>query len=116
VLGCHTAFFGLVASGWTLDDFAERGASGRLPPEAHWAEALVGVLDRERAGGMTLQAVEINELVSSGLQRGGVTPLRLVTDGELERIRRLRDELHAHWLATEPGGTLEVLFPARAVA
>jgi hypothetical protein len=51
VLGFDSAFFGLVAAGWALGDFGQRGASGRLPTEARWAESLAGLLDREQAAG-----------------------------------------------------------------
>jgi len=116
VLGLDSAFFGLVASGWAIDDFAGRGASGRLPAEARRAEGLVGILDRERAAGQIYGAAEINDLLASSLEGQGVAPFRAVTDGELEGIRRLRDELHDQWLATPPGGTLAVMFPATAAA
>ena len=56
--GFDYAFFGLVASGWSIDEFGEPGASKRLPPEARWAEILVGILDRERAAGRVCPATE----------------------------------------------------------
>lgn len=112
ILGFESAFLGLVASGWALDDFGQQGASGRLPPEARWAEGIVGILDRERAAGRHCSAAEANELLAAGLQGQGVAGFRALTDGELEDIRRLRDELHARWLAVQPGETLVVEFPA----
>jgi hypothetical protein len=53
VLGFDEAFFGLIAAGWDIDDFAKPGASTKLPPQALLAEHIVGVLDREpRANGV----------------------------------------------------------------
>src|SRR5438874_8737594 len=48
VFGFTQAFFGLVASGWSLDDFDQRGAPARLPKEALWAENMVGLFDIDR--------------------------------------------------------------------
>jgi len=45
VLGLTEAFFGLVASGWALEAFADRATRARLPAEAVWAEHVVGLLD-----------------------------------------------------------------------
>src|SRR5712691_8174 len=48
VLGFEEAFFGLVASGWSIDEFEARGAAARLPVEALWAENIAGLFDLER--------------------------------------------------------------------
>jgi len=43
------AFFGLIATGWDIDDFAKPGASRRMPFQAIGAEHVAGVFDREAA-------------------------------------------------------------------
>jgi hypothetical protein len=111
VLGFDQAFFGLVASGWAIDDFSQRLASDRLPTEARWAESIVGLLDRETAAGALWQAPEFNALLALSLRGQDVLPFRALTDVELDAIRQFRNELHAQWLAVRPGDTLEVVFP-----
>ncbi len=41
VLGFDQAFFGLIATGWDIDDFAKPGASRRMPFQAIVAEHVV---------------------------------------------------------------------------
>jgi hypothetical protein len=114
VLGFDQAFFGLIAAGWDIDDFAKPGASGRLPPQALLAEHIVGILDRERALPKPLTAAELNEAVIASLSPADrVQPL---TESQLAAIRALRDSLEARWQRLRAGGTLEIEFPARAAA
>src|SRR4051812_46358074 len=40
------AFYTLVLDGWNIEDFAVKGASSRIPPQANLVEALVGRLQR----------------------------------------------------------------------
>jgi len=63
VLGFDQAFFGLIASGWNIDDFVQPGASRRIPFQAVVAEHVVGVLDRERLLPQLLSAAAFNENV-----------------------------------------------------
>ena len=48
----NEAFFGLLVSGWDIDTFGEPGAPARMPPQAMWAETIVGLLDQERGSGV----------------------------------------------------------------
>jgi hypothetical protein len=111
-LGYRHAFFGLVAAGWKLDDFAGPGAAARLPPEAHWAEHLVGLLDRERASDRRLSAAEVRETLAGAL--AGRTPPAGIDEAILVEIRALRDRLEQSWQALTPGDTLRLEFPALA--
>lgn len=111
VLGFTEAFFGLVQSGWQLDDFALPRTRSRLPLEAILAESIVGVLDLERGMKLTLAAHEVNATLADGLRAQGVIAGRRLSEEELEAIRSLRDQLIAEWHATAPGQTLEVPFP-----
>ena len=115
VFAFRAAFFGLVASGWDLDRFD--GPEGRrgLPPEALWAECIVGLFDTERARDEPWAAAEFSEALSAALAGIGVEPFRPVTDAELARVRALRAELVARWRALPRGETLEVPFPAVVV-
>jgi hypothetical protein len=102
VLGFGQAFFGLVAAGWEIDDFARPGAARRLSPEAVRAERIVGLLDLERASGRVYDVAEFDAAAP------GEPPL---TTTQLVAIRALRDELHGRWLALAPGETLDLPFP-----
>jgi hypothetical protein len=115
VLEFEDAFFGLVASGWDLDDFTKREAASRLPVEAHWAESIVGLLDLERGSGGESTAEEFNRALGDSLRDQKVTPFRTISADELARTRELRDELQGRWEALAPGGTLELPFPAAAL-
>ena len=111
VLGFTEAFFGLVGSGWQLDDFTLPRTRSRLPLEALLAESIVGVLDLERGMKLTLAAHDVNATLADGLRTQRVIADRRLSEGELEAIRSLRDQLVAKWHATAPGQTLEVPFP-----
>ena len=110
VLGFEEAFFGLIARGWEIDDFAKPGASGRLPGEAILAEHIVGVLDRERALPQPMSAAEVNTAVATSLPRDLFQPL---TDAQLEAMRALWGDLAARWRGLPPGATMAIPFPAR---
>ena len=112
LLGLSHAFFGLIAAGWELDDFAGPGAAARLPAEALWAEHLVGLLDRERASGRLLSAVEVRETLSAAL--AGRAPQPSIDEATLDAIRSLRDRLEQRWHALAPGDTLRLELPAPA--
>jgi hypothetical protein len=111
VMGFNEAFFGLVASGWNIDDFATPGVAGRLPVEAVWTESIVGLLDLERGSGRGWTAPEFNEALAESLRGQGRTAFRPVGEDELARARTLRGELQERWEALPPGGVLTVPFP-----
>jgi hypothetical protein len=114
VLGFDRGFFGLVASGWEIDAFTEKGISARLPAQVHWAESIVALLDLERAEGTISAAADLNARLAERLGGQGVPPFRPIADAELVAIRHLRDALQGRWLALRPGDTLEVGFPTTA--
>ena len=116
VLGLEEAFFGLIAGGWDIDDFARPGASGRMPFQAIVAEHIVGILDRERALPHPLTAAEFNEAVKASLTPAGTQHVQAITDTQLGMIRALRESLETRWHNLPPGGTLVIDFPARAAA
>jgi hypothetical protein len=112
VLGFKEAFFGLVASGWEIDEFAAPGASKRAPLEARWAESIVGLFDLERGTGRIWSARELDEALALSLQGQGVTGFRPIAESELADIRRLRSEFTARWDSLAPGDRLAITFPA----
>ena len=112
VFGFTEAFYGLVRSGWTLDDFGKPGAASRHPPEALVAEHMVGLLDIERASGQLMDPSEFTEQLNRALTAQGLPAFRDVTGPELAEVRRMRGELQGRWAALAPGETLEIEFPA----
>ena len=111
VLGFHDAFFGLVAAGWDLDDFAQPGAAARLPAQALWAENIVGILDRERLLPEPLSPQAFNEDLAAALSGQKVPVCSPLAPSDLTRIRDLRDDLLVRWSSVSAGGTLEISFP-----
>ena len=112
VLGFDQAFFGLIAKGWDIDDFAKPHASRTMPFQAIVAEHVVGVFDRERALPAPLSVVDFNENLFASLpalERDAFQPL---TDAQISRVRELRSTLEARWHALPVGATLVVEFPA----
>src|SRR5437867_1145419 len=63
VLGFRRAFFGLLAEGWDISDFAKPGAPAKVPEDGHLAETIVGAFDLERATGVIGDAADINEKI-----------------------------------------------------
>ena len=116
VLALDQAFFGLIAAGWDIDDFAKPGASATMPLQAFLAEHIVGMLDRERALPEPLTAAEVNEAVAASLSASDRQRFPPITDAQLATVRALRRALEARWHALPPGETLEIEFPARAAA
>lgn len=112
VLGFAQAFFGLIASGWSIEAFAERGAPARMPEEALWAEHVVGIFDLERGMSRSLSVEEFNEALEQSFVGKPTRPFRPLTHVELAAIRSLRSALAARWWAVAPGKTLELHFPA----
>ena len=113
VLGFDQAFFGLIASGWSIDDFEKPGASRKMPLQAIVAEHIVGVFDRERALPEPLTAAAFNETVVASLPPAEGAAFQPLTEAQLSRVRELRRTLEATWYALPSGETLETSFPVR---
>jgi len=111
VLGFDQAFFGLIATGWDIDDFTKPGASRKLPFQAIVAEHVVGVFDRERALREPMTAAEFNETVLASLRPAQRDAFRPLHDGQLSQVRELRNALEARWYALPSGATMELTFP-----
>lgn len=109
-LGIPNAFWGLVASGWSIEDTTGKGTRGALPVEALFVESVVGTLDLERASGSRWTAAEFNASLAMHLRSGGHVPPRELTDNELRAIRKRRAELFEAWQALAPGESLVLRF------
>jgi hypothetical protein len=110
VLGHQLGFYGLVASGWNLDDFGVPWPRGPIPADADPSELIVGFFDAERAAGARWSAGDFNEQARLYFAQHGRAASLNITDDELARIRALRAELFARWEAVPAGGALELQF------
>jgi hypothetical protein len=79
-------------------------------------ENVVGTLDSERASASRWTAAEFNENTARYAVNQGRAAPRALTDEELMRVRRRRDELFEQWRALAPGDTMELVFPTTATA
>lgn len=111
-------FYGLLAEGWEITDFATPWPRGPIPDEALVVELIVGFFDAERRQGeaMTAEAFQgqAEQYVASRLAVGKKMPdgLRPLSDAELEGVRARRAELLAQWVAVPAGGALDLAFTA----
>src|SRR5207248_8783997 len=78
VFGLTQAFFGLVASGWSLDDFDQRVAPARLSNEDLWGENKVLLFDLDRVIAHVMTAAEFNAALAAGVSAPGRPPFRSV--------------------------------------
>ncbi|HET7459097.1 MAG TPA: hypothetical protein VFJ74_15720 [Gemmatimonadaceae bacterium] len=110
-LELSSGFLGLVASGWTIDDFEVRGTAQRLPDEAVLAEMVAGELSREEMTRQRSSAEEFKWGVAAWLAgaRPGYAPAPIAADA-LDRMRAELAELRGRWRAVAPGETLELRF------
>ena len=115
VLGFRSAFYGLVAGGWDLADFASTGPRGRVPPEAVCAEVVVGFFDLERATGVPGTAEGLNaRLEEFHTDNKLPAPELRFAEEQVHQIRRVRGELFGRWKAVAPGDALVLSFDRSA--
>lgn len=114
-LGYSRGFYGLIASGWEIGDFAAPWPRGPIPPEAREVELIVGLFDMELRSGEGWDAAAMLDAartyVASRHGKADV-PLPKFDDVALQRTRDLRADVFARWEAVPPGGTLELTFRA----
>jgi hypothetical protein len=111
-LGCRHGFYGLLAAGWEIDDFADPARRGRIPEEARRVEAIVGVLDLQRATASECDARTLRaRLGTMGANDTRMDELLALLDvTTLARIMEVRDELLERWAAIPAGGALTLEF------
>lgn len=115
-LGFRRGFYGLLADGWEITDFAKPWPRGPIPNDALVVELIVGFLDAERRQGEAMTAAafqtQAEQYVASRLAVGKTMPdgLRPLTDDELARVRARRDDLLARWADVPVGGDLDLDF------
>lgn len=121
ILEHRRGFYGLVADGWGLEDFAPPWPRGRLD-DVDPSELIVGFLDRtglDEPGAAS--AAELNAAAATYLALhpdalGGMRRWRDLSDAELRRIRTRARELVAAWHALPAGETLTLAFTRAGMA
>lgn len=103
-------FFGLVASGWDINDTSGKTSRGPLPEEALTVEQIVGFFDVQRSLGAEWTAEQMNEHARTYAASRGLQTVRPLTDEEIVRIRRRVRELTERWTQLQVGETLELPF------
>jgi hypothetical protein len=119
VLGFDQAFFGLLASGWSFENFTRHDDPRyrQPPPQSLVAEHLVGILslhfpdaasrDQEL---LELVTEDINRDLAASMAKCGI-PAPVLSVADVTAIRRKFDELAARWRAMSVGQHLELSFP-----
>jgi hypothetical protein len=111
-LGLSEGFLGLVASGWEIGDFEQKGAARRLPLEAVLAEIAAGELSRQAMMWQWSSAADYAWAVETSMrtsQPDYVMPEISEQAFEGMRVELLR--LRQRWNELAPGEALELAFP-----
>jgi hypothetical protein len=110
-LGYDHGFFGLVADGWDISDFASPWSRGPIPAEALEVELIVGLLDMQRLMNANWTAAELLEQGKLYVEsRGKNAQIPVLTDEMFARVLEKRRDVFARYAAIAPGETLELLF------
>ena len=112
-LGYHHGFYGLIANGWEITDFAAPYARGTIPAEARQVELLVGVFDTQRLMGPGWTPAEVREQAARYAPVGGgreTITVPTLADADIARVLALRADVLDRWAATGAGQTLELEF------
>jgi hypothetical protein len=113
VMGFREGFYGLLAKGWDISDFAAPFPRGPIPYEARATELLVGLMQMEQRHGRDWTAADIRaEAVkyAAGQKTNGKVELPEFTEEHLARIRAMRADVLRMWSSVPPGEALELDF------
>lgn len=110
-LGFSRGFYGLIATGWDIEETTGKDVRGPLPNEAIEVEYLVSALSAERAGGGISTAEEFNQLAATFASSREMPQPRALTDEALAKVRTRMGELFVKWRTLAPDATLELDFP-----
>jgi len=117
-LGYRHGFYGLIADGWNIEDFAKPWPRGPIPDEAQEVELIVGFFDTERRSITVMTEAEFNDHAErfvaaqrsrKGMSSVGIAPPRL-TQAQIDAVRQFRAGLLGRWAQLSAGDTLELPF------
>lgn len=117
VLHYTDGFYGLVADGWNIEDFAVPYPRGQVPQSARQVELIVGCFDTERrtVGRMSVDEFNAHARTYVSSTRFSDVPVRILSAAELDAVRGARDALLARWNALPRGDALELTFQRSSV-
>jgi hypothetical protein len=114
-LGLTGGFLGLIARGWSIEDFEVR-ALERIRREPDWthaglAEGLAGAISGEEMSGQRLtSAADLDAAAGEAGSELAALSGRPITDDDLDAMRAALSTLRRRWDAIGPGETLELRF------
>lgn len=117
VLGCHTAFIGLLAAGHDIAEWEDPQSSLRTdpPPEAMWVESLVGFVQliayADGAEAVRTAAAQLNHQLALHFQSSAITP-PILSPQQLNAITDRYTNLIARWEMLQSGQSLDLPWPA----
>ena len=109
VLGFDQAFFGLLAQGRAIEEFAETEDRSWVGEQGLVAETIVMTLQYEAAGVAATEA--FLEMVEESCQGLGLAMPTTLTPEAVTAMRERYGTLRLQWAATPPGGRLDLVFP-----
>jgi hypothetical protein len=116
-LGYARGFYGLIAEGWDIGDFAPPWPRGPIPVEAREVELIVGFFDTERRSFARMTDAEFNEhaerygAAQRSLKPGSLGDAPRLTTEQIDSVRSARSDLFRRWAAIGAGEALELPFP-----
>jgi hypothetical protein len=114
-LGIADGFFGLVESGWTMDELVAAEERASIPPGAMWVEFVVNQLMTEGASGEFSDEDEFHDTLVRSAAKVGVAAPRKLESEELARVRAQIVAVVGRWRSLPVGETLELPFATAKV-
>jgi hypothetical protein len=118
-LGYTRGFYGLIAQGWEIGDFAKPWPRGPIPPEALEVELIVGFFDTERRSFTRMTEAEFNDhaeryvAAKRSTKNPSLGDAPRLTAEQIDAVRTVRGDLLRRWAALAPGESLELPFGSR---
>ena len=110
VLDLRQGFYGLVASGWDIEDTDGKGKRGAIPKATILAEHIVNLFANELTSGTRWEITELDEQLAIIAAKDDLPPPPRFTDVIAERVRSRIAELLARYSSLEAGERLELEF------
>ena len=115
-LGYRNGFYGLIAEGWNIEDFAKPFPRGAIPVEAQEVELIVGFFDTERRSITQMTEAEFNDhaeryqAARQTKRPGALGVAARLSQSQIDAVRQCRSELLQRWARLGPGEIMELLF------